>query len=47
MSDKIRKEVWLTQEAIDKLQAQADKEQRPLKKHLEHLLIKQSEKPVK
>lgn len=36
---KIRKEVKLTQESIDKLQAKADKDERSLKNYMEKVLI--------
>lgn len=44
---KIRKEVQLTQEVIDALQVQADKEDRLLKNYMEQVLIRQSKKETK
>lgn len=43
-SKKIRKEIQLTQDVIDALQLQADKEDRPLKNYMEQVLVKQSKK---
>jgi hypothetical protein len=47
MSDKIRKEIQLTQVVLDNLQFQADKDGRSLKNYMEQILIKQSEKTSK
>lgn len=44
---KIRKEIQLTQEVIDALQIQADKEDRLLKNYMEQVLIRQSKKETK
>lgn len=45
--NKVRKEIQLTQEVIDALQIQADKEDRLLKNYMEQVLIKQSKKENK
>ena len=44
---KIRKEIQLTQEVIDALQIQVDKEDRLLKNYMEQVLIRQSKKETK
>lgn len=44
---KVRKEVQLTQDVIDALQIQADKEDRLLKNYMEQVLIRQSKKETK
>ena len=44
---KVRKEVQLTQDVIDALQVQADKEDRLLKNYMEQVLIRQSKKETK
>lgn len=43
-SEKIRKDIHLSQEVIDTMQAAADKESRTLKNYMEKVLIKHSEK---
>lgn len=44
---KIRKEIQLTQDVINALQVQADKEDRLLKNYMEQVLIRQSKKENK
>lgn len=43
-SEKIRKDIHLPNEAIEILQAAADKESRTLKNYMEKVLVKHSEK---
>lgn len=43
-TEKIRKDIHLSQDVIDKLQAAADKENRTLKNYMEKVLIKHSDK---
>lgn len=43
-SEKIRKDIHLSEEAIEMLQLAADKESRSLKNYIEKLLVKQADK---
>jgi hypothetical protein len=43
-SEKIRKDIHLSEEAISILQAAADKESRTLKNYIEKILVKHSDK---